>query len=174
MGFTGENTLFAESTCPDEINHDDPDCDIGMLLAKRWGEVFPMSGLGGLPFCGKTGWGAFSSHVPTDGNIVIMFAPHVGISKDGSIGFIQRDGHNCVSSACGAAIGAYNFNKENPVTEEKKEVDDYLDCQMNTIKMLLKPYMSNIIDSPEEHVGIVFAMYDIIDKFLNDIINDNW
>lgn len=24
MGFTSKNTLFAESTCPDEINHDDP------------------------------------------------------------------------------------------------------------------------------------------------------
>ena len=28
LGFTGENTLFAESTCPDEVNHDDPTEDI--------------------------------------------------------------------------------------------------------------------------------------------------
>jgi hypothetical protein len=28
LGFTAENTLFADSSCPDEINHDDPDEDI--------------------------------------------------------------------------------------------------------------------------------------------------
>jgi hypothetical protein len=44
-------------------------------------------------FTGKTGWGAFSSHVPTpDGNIVVMFAPHVGIDRDGVVGRIHRDG----------------------------------------------------------------------------------
>ena len=140
-GFTSENTLFAESTCPDEINHDDPEQDIGMLLAHRWGEVFPMSGLAGLPFCGKTGWGAFTSHVPTDGNIVILFAPHIGISSEGKVGYITREGHKTPSTACGAAIGAYNFIKENP----NGEIDDnYLDCQMNCIKTLLKPHMEKI------------------------------
>lgn len=76
-----------------------------------------MSGLGGLPFCGKTGWGAFTSHVPTNGNIVILFAPHIGISKSGTIGMITRMGHECESTACGAAIGAFNFNKANPEAE---------------------------------------------------------
>ena len=28
LGFTDDNTLFADSSCPDEINHDDPDEDI--------------------------------------------------------------------------------------------------------------------------------------------------
>jgi len=48
--------------------------------------------LAGLPFTGKTGWGAFSAHVPVDGNIVIMFAPHVGIDRNGNVGKITRDG----------------------------------------------------------------------------------
>jgi hypothetical protein len=38
-----------------------------------------MGGLGGLPFVGKTGFKAYSSHVPKDGHIFILFAPHVGI-----------------------------------------------------------------------------------------------
>ena len=112
-----------------------------MLLANRWGEVFPMSGLAGLPFCGKTGWGAFTSHVPTDVNVVVLFAPHIGISSEGKLGVIKRDGHDCTSSACGAAIGAYNFLKENP----EVEIDNnYLDCQMNCIKTLLKPHLKKI------------------------------
>ena len=32
IGFTDDNTLFADSTCPDEINHDDPDTDVTSLF----------------------------------------------------------------------------------------------------------------------------------------------
>ena len=92
LGFTAQNTLFADCSCPDEINHDDPDEDVTSLFQKRWGEMFPLGGLAGSPFTGQTGWGAFSGHSPTDGNIVIMFAPHVGVCKDGNVGKINRDG----------------------------------------------------------------------------------
>ena len=39
-GFASYDTLFADCTCPDEINHDNPDEDISSLFQKRWGEVF--------------------------------------------------------------------------------------------------------------------------------------
>ena len=32
LGFTDDNTLFADSSCPDEICHDDPDEDISSLF----------------------------------------------------------------------------------------------------------------------------------------------
>ena len=64
LGFSKENTIFGNSSCPDEINYNDPDEAISLLMAKRWGEVFNLSGLAGLPFTGKTGWNAFSSHCP--------------------------------------------------------------------------------------------------------------
>ena len=86
LGFTADNTLYADSSCPDEINHDDPGEDITSLFSNRWGEVFPLAGLAGLPFTGKTGWGAFTSHVPDDGNVVIMFAPHVSVDSKGNVG----------------------------------------------------------------------------------------
>ena len=31
-GFTPQNTLYADSSCPDEINHDDPEEDISGLM----------------------------------------------------------------------------------------------------------------------------------------------
>ena len=77
------------------------------MFADRWGEVFPLGGLAGLPFTGKTGWGAFSSHVPENGNICVLYAPHVGIDKNGIVGKVTRMGQACSSGACGAAIGAY-------------------------------------------------------------------
>ncbi len=51
-----------------------------------------MGGLGGLPFVGKTGFKAYSHHVPHDGNLFIVFAPHVGIADDGLIGKISSAG----------------------------------------------------------------------------------
>lgn len=69
--------------------------------------MFPLSGLAGFPFVGKTGWGAFSSHCPENGNIVILFAPHVGIDSNGNVGKIERDGQINASGACGASISAY-------------------------------------------------------------------
>jgi hypothetical protein len=50
------------------------------------GEVFHMGGLGGIPFTGKTGFNAFSSHVPDHGNLFVLMAPHVGVSRSAKIG----------------------------------------------------------------------------------------
>ena len=63
-----------------------------LLFLERWGEIFPLSGLAGIPFTGKTGWHAFSSHVPVDGNVVILFAPHVGVDSTGTVGKVLRKG----------------------------------------------------------------------------------
>ena len=70
-----------------------------------------MGGLAGLPFSGKTGWGAMSAHVPKDGNILLFFAPHIGVDGNGNCGYIVREGQSQASTACGAAIGAYNAVK---------------------------------------------------------------
>lgn len=113
-GFTDANTLYCDCSCPDEVNHDDPLEDVTTMFTNRWGEVFPLGGLAGLPFTGRTGWGAFAAHVPVDGNIVLLFAPHVGIDADGNIGKVTREGQECSSTACGAAIGAFNAVKDDP------------------------------------------------------------
>ena len=90
---TSKNTLFAHSICPDEINLDGG--EIISELKNYFGSPFALGGLGGIPFSGKTGFGAFASHVPDDGNIFILFAPHCGVSpsSDGKSGCgkIHRD-----------------------------------------------------------------------------------
>lgn len=44
-GYTDDNTLFAQSVCPDEINHEEG--DITNLFTKYLGEVFHLGGLAG-------------------------------------------------------------------------------------------------------------------------------
>ena len=38
-----ENTLYAESSCVDEINRDNEDEDLSLIFAKRYGAVRPPS-----------------------------------------------------------------------------------------------------------------------------------
>ena len=171
-GFEEDNTLFCDSSCPDEINHDDPSEDITMIFQQRWGGVFPLGGLAGLPFTGKTGWNAFSSHIPKDGNIVILFAPHVGIDSSGLIGKVQRDGQDASSSACGAAIGALAAMKSGiKETEFKNGMHDH---QMDCIKHLLEPHVDELAASKNEQVALAYKMYEILEEFLESIIHTNW
>ena len=90
LGMRKENTLFAHSVCPDEINHDDG--DITDCLRDHFNGVFSLGGLAGIPFSGKTGFAAYASHVPDEGNIFVLFAPHVAISEEGKIGYYHRRG----------------------------------------------------------------------------------
>jgi hypothetical protein len=46
IGCTSDNTLFAQSVCPDEINHEEG--DITRLFHAHLGEVFHMGGLAGI------------------------------------------------------------------------------------------------------------------------------
>ena len=171
-GFTDQNTLFADCSCPDEVNHDDPTEDISSIFQTRWGEMFPLAGLAGMPFTGKTGWGAFSGHCVKDGNIVILFAPHVGVSSEGLVGKLHRDGQENISSACGAAIGALAALKADKNCTNFPS--GYQDHQMDCIKHLLSPHVDEIINSENEQSALVYKMYAILEQFLEDIINQNW
>ena len=142
------------------------------MFAKRWGETFPLGGLAGFPFTGKTGWGAFSSHCPNDGNIVILFAPHVGIDKMGTVGNINRVGQNHCSTACGAAIGAYKAVSSDPKAANFQ--NGHLDHQMDFIKHLLQPHVRDIQSSRDENVALVYKMYEVIYKYIDELTNMNF
>ena len=113
-GFNAKNTLFATSVCPDEVNTKNG--ELPDLMKTRYGESFPLGGLGGIPFTGTAGFTAYSHHAPDNlkegGKMLILFAPHVGIQADGTVGKLQRPAQKTISTACGAAVGAYNEVKK--------------------------------------------------------------
>jgi hypothetical protein len=110
LGLREENTLFSHSVCPDEINHEDG--DITHVLRQHFGAHFTLGGLAGIPFSGKTGFGAYAHHVPEGGNIFVLFAPHCAVSEEGHCGYYHRLGQKEESTACGAVLGAYNAVKD--------------------------------------------------------------
>jgi len=165
-GFTGDNTLFGVSICPDEINQQIG--ELADLMKNHWGEVFPLGGISGAPFVGTTGFSAFSHHVPDDGNIVILFGPHVGITEEGDIGQYLREGQSHSSSACGAVIGAYNACCAG--CGAASEVND-TDMQMDWIKAQLQPHIENVKGQSNPMAALAFQAYEMVRNKLEKIVD---
>jgi len=177
-GFTPENTLLGHSVCSDEINNRKE--QLIPLMVNRWQEGFTLGGLGGLPFAGKSGFGAYLHHVPDNGKLLVIFAPHVGIGSDGKIGALQRDGQANVSTACGAAIGAYKALQTKKKTaapdpllildDVKPEDTNQFDPQLDQIVKLLAPRLEGIESSEDSIAFVTYQMYGIIRELVNACI----
>ncbi|GMH71937.1 hypothetical protein TL16_g05788 [Triparma laevis f. inornata] len=48
------------------------------------------------------------SHIPENGNAVIVYGPHVGFCNDGIVGKVERKGIKDPNGCCGSAIAAMN------------------------------------------------------------------
>jgi len=59
---TPENTLFVQSICADEINHDPS--HLVNLFASEYGRFFDLGGLAGVPFGGKSAFRSLCRHMP--------------------------------------------------------------------------------------------------------------
>ena len=142
-----------------------------------------LGGLGGIPFAGKSGFGAYLHHVPDSGKLLVFFAPHVGIDSQGKIGSLQRDGQATVSSACGAAIGAYKALQTKKSTPEdplltfdnlqKEDVDTKFDPQLDQI---IKKGNIIIEFLPQIKIGldkktVLMKVEDSIEKATNKLLD---
>jgi len=164
---TPQNTIYGQSICSDEINNEKG--QISELLSKYYGKVFPMGGIGGAPYVGKTGFGAFSAHVPDNGNVFVLFGPHIGFSPDSVAGKFLRIGQRKPSTACGAVIAAYN-----QVTSGEDIPDDPADMEQSWLRNRLKPHAAEIADSNNLMVALVLKAYKEIEKEVLKIVNTNY
>jgi hypothetical protein len=161
-GYNDGNTLFATSTCPDEVNYKEK--ELIKMMRDRWGEVpFALGGLAGVPFAGKAGLGAYAHHVPDEGKLLITFAPHVGVGIDGKVGAIERDGQVSISSARGAGIGALKtLTKPGYVASSTGAISDLEDTQFEWIKMKLAPKLNGIDNAPNQVAYVTYMMYELV------------
>jgi len=166
FGMTPANTLYADSLCPDEINHENgglPD-----IMKEYWGACFPMGGIGGAPFVGKTGFSAFSNHVPDDGHLLLLFGPHVAVSETGEVGKYARHGQSIESSACGAVIAAYhqcNCGHTNCAD------DELYDMQQAWIRRQLAPHASRISKEACPMAALAHQAYTTVHEKISNIVN---
>lgn len=112
LGITPNNTLLSVSSCADELER-----RLEKQFDEKWHLGFLYGGLAGYPFVVKTGMHAALHHVPTGGNLLLIYCSHVGVSEKGVVGKVERRGIAEPDNCCGAAIHAYKH--KNP------QLDDY-------------------------------------------------
>ena len=121
---------------------------------------------------------AFLHHVPDSGKLLVIFAPHVGIDEIGRVGSLQRDGQSNVSTACGAAVGAYKqlqkAKKTNPDPLAVLEQDNprEYDPQLKNIVSLLAPRLDGIDESADSIAFVTYQMYGIIRELITACITE--
>jgi hypothetical protein len=128
---------------------------------------FKMGGLDGFPFTGLTGMAAFASHVPDEGAVAIYYGPHIGITKEGTIGEIHRHGQTKNTGCCGAAKGALKKLTNDLIAEG--HVTD-LDYQMNTIEQILFNEKARILSSTIPLKEATEVIYEAIDKRIEELV----
>lgn len=176
-----KNVLLGSSLCSDEINYVPDSLTTSLnkrLCNQKNGGVFNLGGLGGLPFVGTSGFGAFASHCPEQGNIVIVFGPHVGISEKGVVGKVKRIGMKDVSTSCGAAIGGYKAiaaAQNNPPKKDGKSGIKPFDAQEEYIIGELKKKLGNLAGLEAKggdavNTLVTKDMYEICQDLLMDIM----
>lgn len=156
-----KNTLWATSVCSDEVNQSLHQID---EYFETFGP-FILGGISGIPFAGKTGFKAFSSHIPDSGGALIVYGPHVGITQEGDIGKVHRAGQKLNTSSCGSVIGALNTLK----SDESSEKPRY-DYQQEEVKNLLRKNWDKLSQSDDQIITATEITYEEIKHEIREII----
>lgn len=162
LGLQPNQLIHADSLCCDDVNAIQYPPRAYQMLGP-----FHMGGLNGYPFAGVTGMNAFAHHVPEDGAVVVFYAPHIGITKDGTIGEINRFGQSENSACCGAAKGALGKLLNNQI--EKDHITD-LDYQMNTIEQIFLKQADRIKSAENQIFEATEVMYQAINERIEELV----
>jgi len=167
-GFSGSNTLLCTSLCCDELARRLED-DFNRV----YGNNFNLGGLSGFPFAGNTGFGAMAAHIPDDGNCLVLYGPHVGISADGTVGKVEREGIELVDNCCGSAIAASNYlsgitDGGAPLSVKLQVFSDF---QQNAVQELILPYGKRLKDAPDRMMELPYALYEVQDILMREIVD---
>lgn len=158
------DVLFGTSLCPDEVNTKPGRQSLATALQENVSKqngIFNLGGLAGLPFVGMSGMGAFLSHCPQNGRVVILFGPHVGVSDTGIVGKVERLGRKKLSGSCGASLGAYKA-----LTAEKLERQ-----KMDTVKaeeIAIKEALA-VLEAADASQGVISARLKIINNLKDSL-----
>jgi hypothetical protein len=160
-----QKLLFASCVCPDELNYRATNFD------NTFSQAFNLGGLGGIPYTGKTGMGAYASHVAADGASFIFFGPHVGIHSDGTIGIIHREHQYEPTYSCGALLSVLErMRKDIPFDWS---VNNFEDLQARVIEKLLHSQKEQIFNSEQYVLEAVKIIFTVSGCLLRQFVMEN-
>lgn len=166
-GYTGSNTLLATSLCCDELARRLEDDFVNI-----YGNNFNLGGLSGFPFAGNTGFGAMSAHIPDDGYCLTIYGPHVGVTRDGLVGKVERNGIALVDTCCGSAVAASNYLKG--ITDGgatiTSNIQSFSDFQQGAVQELILPFGKRLSDAKDRMAVLPYALFDSQDLLMHDIV----
>jgi len=162
LGLKPEQLMHADSMCCDDVNAIQYPPRAYQMIGP-----FKMGGLNGYPFAGLTGMNAFAHHVPENGAVVVFYAPHIGITKEGVIGEINRIGQQANSACCGAAKGALDKLLSNQIIDGNISS---LDFQMNTIEQIFLHNQARILNASNQLFEATEVMYEAIDSRIEVLV----
>lgn len=162
-GLAPSRIMAADSICCDDVNSIEyPPRAFEML------GPFKMGGLNGFPFAGLTGMGAFAAHVPDDGAVLVYHAPHIGVSKDGSLGTILRKGQHQASGCCGACRAALARLQAGSIIPG--EINE-LDHQQHTIEQILLRARDRVLSAPHPLKEATEVMQEAIQERMDLLVS---
>lgn len=165
-GLTRSNTIYGQSVCSDEINQDRG--HVTTLLTRYYGRTFPMGGIGGAPYVGKTGFMAFSHHVPDNGHVFVAFGPHIGFSPTGEPGKFLRMGQAKMSTSCGAVIAAYSQCQGPAMAADPNDI------MQSWLRMKLKPHCGDVMKSMNPMVDLAMKAYKVVEEEIFKIVDTDY
>lgn len=160
--FDPERTLWATSDCSDEANRSTTRFQKDLQIDS----AFQLGGLAGYPFTGETGFRAFASHIPENGAAILLYGPHIGISKAGHVGYLNRIGQPGETTCCGALHGTLNRFASGEATLPDPEMDH----QMWYITKALQEQKAEILAGAPPIVQITEQMYRLIDEGMHRLL----
>ena len=154
-GFNPSSAINLVSTCRDEVCH-----SFTEKLDGKWGEPhFSIASLGGMVFCGKTGFGAGMAHSPIVGGkerYVFWVGPHIACGTTGCVGEIFRPGRDRISHACGALLALQKQIESGKLSMELNPVDIEMSLlRQSVLSKLRYGQQPNLVD-------ITYVAHDVI------------
>lgn len=163
QGGDGDHTIWATSLCSDEVTN-----SFHYFTEQMAGPgPFILGGITGLPFAGVTGLKAFLSHVPTGGKAMIVYGPHIGITKEGVLGKVSRKNREGHSTCCGSITAAVDSLHVH--TSGVK--DDPLDYQQSRVTQHLHNHRDDILSATSPIKAATDHAFDAIERKLERLLD---
>jgi Limiting CO2-inducible proteins B/C beta carbonyic anhydrases len=170
FGYDSSTTLAATALCCDEVNR-----PLVEDLEAEFTQSFTMGGLAGFAFGGLTSFGAMASHIPDDGNCLIVYGPHVGVDSEGNIGTVNRRGRENGGVCCGSAAAAAGhvhqlYCQSTSDSPAAVATSDPLDAQQAFVNQLLLPYGKRLAEANDKSVELPKALFDAQNELMQRIV----
>jgi len=151
------NTFVCVGLCRDEITS-----PFEEEIEAMWGRAFICGSLGGMLFCGNTGFAAAHRHAPDTARIIYYCFTHIAIDHEGVVGSVYRtrSGMNEKTTACGALAAFTNEIASNKLNLKFDEDD--IEMTMLKKHIINKTGLSTDPENAPDLLKVTMAAYETI------------